>query len=527
MDVTSGGESSVWISSFSIYTVTTILATLVVLAVVKRYNFMQRCNKVLGSPTEIPLFGGGSMIFVPPEEIMNLLLLLHVVFGRISPSGIIRAWIGPLPMFFATTAEAVEAVLSSNKIITKSREYDFLHPWLNTGLLTSTGSKWQTRRKLLTPAFHFKILEDFVHVFNEQSRILVNKLNQAVAKDRDLNIFPFVTLCTLDIICETAMGRNVEAQSKKDSAYVQAVYNMSQLIQHRQVRFYLWADWMFKLSSFWPEQRKALDILHGFTNKVIQERKAEHRKQSSDIVEPSKDVTEDAVFSKRRRLAFLDLLIEASQGGTVLSDSDIREEVDTFMFEGHDTTSAAISWSIFLIGCHPEVQETVNEELDRVFGDSDRPATMADLNELKYLECCIKEALRLYPSVPIISRTCVEDTVIGGDEIPAGTSVSICSYYLHRDPKYFPDPELYQPKRFLAEHAERRHPYSYVPFSAGPRNCIGQRFALMEEKAVLSAILRNFHVQSLDKREEIVLLAELILRPRDGIRVRLEPKKKQ
>lgn len=526
MDVTSGGESSVWISSFSVYTVTTILVTLVVLAVVKRYNFMQRCNKVLGSPTEIPLFGGGSMIFVPPEEIMNLLLLLHVVFGRLSPSGIIRAWIGPLPMFFATTAEAVEAVLSSNKIITKSREYDFLHPWLNTGLLTSTGSKWQTRRKLLTPTFHFKILEDFVHVFNEQSLILVNKLNQAVAKDKDLNIFPFVTLCTLDIICETAMGRNVEAQSKTDSAYVQAVYNMSQLIQHRQVRFYLWLDWMFKLSSHWPEQRKTLGILHGFTNKVIQERKAEHQQRSSDIAEPSKAVTEDAVFSKRR-LAFLDLLIEVSQGGTVLSDSDIREEVDTFMFEGHDTTSAAITWSIFLIGSHPEVQEMVNEELDRVFGDSDRPATMADLSELKYLECCVKEALRLYPSVPIISRTCVEDTVIGGDEIPAGTSVSICSYYLHRDPKYFPDPELYQPKRFLAEHAERRHPYSYVPFSAGPRNCIGQRFALMEEKAVLSAILRNFHVQSLDKREEIILLAELILRPRDGIRVRLEPKKKQ
>nr|CAH0113238.1 unnamed protein product [Daphnia galeata] len=518
--------NGIWISSFSAYTFTTILTTLLVVALMKRYRFVKRCDKLYGPPTDIPLWGGGSIILVPPEEIMTLLLLLHTVFGRKSASGMVRSWIGPLPMFFATTAEATEAVLSSNKIITKSREYNFLHPWLNTGLLTSTGSKWQGRRKLLTPSFHFKILDDFVHVFDEQSRILVNKLNQAIVKEKELNIFPFVTLCTLDVICETAMGRNVNAQSKTDSDYVQAVYSMSEVIQKRQIRFYLWPDWLFKLSAYWPEQCKNLDILHGFTNKVIKERKLEHQQNKRQNLEIVETTMKDDAFSKRPRLAFLDLLIEASQDGTVLSDSDIREEVDTFMFEGHDTTSAAITWSILLIGSHPEVQELVNEELDRVFGDSDRPVTMTDLNELKYLECCIKEALRLYPSVPIISRSCQEDFIIGGDEIPAGTSVSICPYFLHRDPKYFPDPEHFRPERFQAENSEKRHPYSYVPFSAGPRNCIGQRFALLEEKSILSAIFRNFHVRSLDKREEIILLAELILRPRDGIRVHLEPKKK-
>lgn len=124
--------------------------------------------------------------------------------------------------------------------------------------------------------------------------------------------------------------------------------------------------------------------------------------------------TEEETFGKKKRLAFLDLLIEASQDGKVLTNEDIREEVDTFMFEGHDTTSAAISWSLLLLGSHPEIQDRVVEEIDSIFGgDKTTVASMNDLMEMKYLECCIKEALRLYPSVPLIARQINEDVQLG------------------------------------------------------------------------------------------------------------------
>ncbi|XP_046655352.1 cytochrome P450 4c3-like [Daphnia pulicaria] len=505
-----------------VFTIGSIVLVAVGNALFRRYKYVQRCSKVPGPPTQIPLFGSASEFVLPPEQIMPHAYELYQKYNK---SSIIRIWIGSQPWFLLGGAESVEVVLSSNKIIDKGPEYDFIHPWLATGLLTSTGQKWHQRRKLLTPTFHFKILEDFVQVFNEQSVVLVQRLNEKVGQDFD--VFPYITLCTLDVICETAMGRNVDAQSNKDSEYVKAVYNMGHIIQARQTRPWLQPDWLFRLFPLGSEQKRCLSILHGFTDEVIRERKNEHKLRKAQQQKKTETTPngEDDFISKKPRLAFLDLLIEASQDGKVLSDLDIREEVDTFMFEGHDTTAAAINWSLLLIGNHPEVQEQINEELSRVFGDSDRPVTMTDLSELKYLECCIKEALRLYPSVPFFSRILMEDVAACGYVLPAGASVVAMSYVIHRDPKYFPEPESFKPERFFPENIIGRHPYAYVPFSAGPRNCIGQKFALMEEKIILASVLRRFHVKALDKPSDVPIVTELILRPLDGIRLRLTLKK--
>lgn len=178
--------------------------------------------------------------------------------------------------------------------------------------------------------------------------------------------------------------------------------------------------------------------------------------------------TEDELLGKKKRLAFLDLLIEASKDGQILSTDDIREEVDTFMFEGHDTTSAAISWTLFLIGSDTRIQEKVIAELDEIMdGDRSRPPTMKELLDMKYLECCIKEALRLYPSVPMIARHIREEVKIDNYTIPVGTTAMIVTYMLHRNPEIYPTPEKFIPERFLPENCKGRHPYAYIPFSAG------------------------------------------------------------
>ncbi|XP_055908731.1 cytochrome P450 4c3 [Eupeodes corollae] len=542
-------------------TSTIVLSVMLIFCVIyyktKRAKIVKLIDKIPG-PASLPLLGNAVEMNVDHDELFMRMTGAQRLWGN--RIGINRAWQGVSPYVMLFHPQTVEPILNTSKYIDKSQDYDYLKPWLGTGLLTSFGRKWHSRRKILTPAFHFKILDDFIDVFNEQSLILSKKLESEINND-SFNIFPYVTLCTLDIVCETAMGRCINAQSNSESDYVKAVYGIGEIIQNRQSK--LWLQWnsVFRLTKNYYIHKKFINTLHGFSNKVIEERRREvtsnkynnnsnnnnhnnnknnnnHNNNSNNNNNNTNNNNNDDnninnnnnnnnnnsedYFGKKKRLAFLDLLIEASNEGTVLTKEDIREEVDTFMFEGHDTTSAAISWTLFLLGSHPEIQDKVVKELDQIFGSNrECPATMKNLLDMKYLENCIKDALRLYPSVPMMARSVTEDVIIGNYTVPAGTTALIMTYMLHRNPTIFNKPEQFNPDNFLPENCHGRHPFSYIPFSAGPRNCIGQKFAILEEKAVLSKILRTYKIEAVDRREDLTLLGELILRPKDGLKIRI------
>lgn len=203
------------------------------------------------------------------------------------------------------------------------------------------------------------------------------------------------------------------------------------------------------------------------------------------------------------RLAFLDLVLDMVRSGQ-MDDSDVQAEVDTLMFEGHDTTSTGLMWALHLLGNHPHIQRKVQAELDEVMGD-DEDVTTEHLSRLKYLECTLKESLRIRPSVPIIMRELSSDQVIGGINIPKGVTLLLNQFLIHRDPTQWINPEVFDPDRFLPENSIGRKPFAFIPFSAGNRNCIGQRFALLEEKVIMTHILRHFDVVSCEPMHEVTL----------------------
>ncbi|TGZ44697.1 Cytochrome P450 4C1 [Temnothorax longispinosus] len=319
------------------------------------------------------------------------------------------------------------------------------------------------------------------------------------------------------------MGVNIRAQETV-TKYHSTVDKASTLIMNRVFAPWYWPDWLYYSLPVGKGFKSAIDILHGFTKGVINKKKAERQLQNGYTEHENEDNELD--IGKRKRKAFLDLLLDQNaKDDTPLTDDELRAQVDTFMFEGHDTTAVAMTWALFLLGNNLEQQEKVHEELDEIFGDSDTPASVKELSQLKYLERVIKETLRLFPSVPFITRKLTENVKLDNYTLPKGISVTLAILLAHRNPKVWPDPMKFDPDRFLPENSKDRNPYAYVPFSAGPRNCIGQRFALLEEKIMLAAILRKWRIKSVKTFDTIEYGGTLILRPCEEVLIHFTPKK--
>lgn len=439
-------------------------------------------------------------------------------------NGLFRTWLGVEATVHVHKPEHVEIVLRSTTNIDKAPLYKYIEPWLGQALLTSTGKRWMRDRKLITPAFHFNILEQYSVVMAEKADVFVKCVDKFMKENpgQPIDIFPYANRCTVDIICETAMGVNVNMQEDTQNEYGTAVHRFTELLLYRIFRPWLAWDWVFALTNIGKEYFATIQIMHNFTREVIKKKKMA-RKLHKTIESESKVFEE---IDKPKRKAFLDLLLDARENNeNPMTDEELREQVDTVMFAGHDTTAAAISWALFCLGNHPDIQEKVHEELHDIFGDSNDSATTKEISNLKYLDRVIKEALRLYPSAPGFLRKLSEDIQIDEYMIPKGCVIALNSFITHRHPDFWPNPEKFDPDRFLPEMSKNRHPYAYIPFSAGPRNCIGQKYAQMEEKFILTAILRKWKVKSVLSQKDIKFYGSLILRPSNGIYLHFTPKK--
>ncbi|XP_022214225.2 cytochrome P450 4d8 [Drosophila obscura] len=468
----------------------------------------------LPGPICPPLLGALHIMFgMNPKTFLNVCRANIDKYGNLQ-----RVWVLNRLLIISADAEFNEQLLGSQEHLVKHPVYRVLGQWLGNGLLLSDGKVWHQRRKIITPTFHFSILEQFVEVFDQQSNICVERLSPR-ANGRTFDVYRPICMAALDIIAETAMGTKIHAQAADSTPYAEAVNECTALLSWRFMSIYLQVELLFTLTHphlKW-RQTQLIRTMHNFTTKVIEERRRTLEEQQRAKISQSAD---DDV-GRKRRMALLDVLLLASVDGRPLTNDEIREEVDTFMFEGHDTTSSALSFCLHLLSRHPQVQEKMLEEILRIIGtDRSRPVTIRDLNELKYLECVIRESLRLYPPVPLVGRKLQSDfkythSKYGSGVIPAGSEVLIGIYGIQRLQSAFPQPEQFIPERH--ENGERFAPFTFVPFSAGPRNCIGQKFAQLEMKMMLAKIVREYELLPLGEAVECVI--NIVLRSDTGFQL--------
>uniref|UniRef100_A0AAG5DM70 Cytochrome P450 n=1 Tax=Anopheles atroparvus TaxID=41427 RepID=A0AAG5DM70_ANOAO len=519
-----------------------------------RRHMLELAERIPG-PKGLPLLGNA----------LDLVGSSHSVFRTIIEKGkdyneVIKIWIGPKLIVFLVDPRDVELLLSSHVFIDKSPEYRFFKPWLGNGLLISTGHKWRQHRKLIAPTFHLNVLKSFIDLFNENSRLVVEKMHKENGKAFDCH--DYMSECTVEILLETAMGVSKKTQDQSGYDYAMAVMKMCDILHLRHRKMWLYPDLFFNLTQYAKKQVKLLDTIHSLTKKVIRNKKAAFDKgtrgslaitsiKTSELEKPKGDAGKTSTveglsfgqsanlkddldvdendIGEKKRLAFLDLLLESAENGALISDEEIKNQVDTIMFEGHDTTAAGSSFFLSMMGVHQHIQDKVIQELDDIFGDSDRPATFQDTLEMKYLERCLMETLRMYPPVPIIARSLKQDLKLASSDliVPAGATITVATFKLHRLESIYPNPDVFDPDNFLPEKQANRHYYAFVPFSAGPRSCVGRKYAMLKLKIILSTILRNFRVHSDLKEEDFKLQADIILKREEGFQIRLEPRKRK
>ena len=400
-------------------------------------------------------------------------------------------WATPLlPLIRLTRPADIRRILEKDQ--RKGLLYEFLKDWLGIGLLINYGPDWKRKRRLITPSFHFEILKEFAPIFAKNTASLINSWLQETDKRSksvvvDMQIAS--SLLSLDNIGETAMGVQFGCLSNKDSDFLRATIDIARLNNLRALNPLLHNDLLYYRTANGRLNLQNMQLLHKYSGDAVRERKRLLDSGAAEI----------------KQKFFIDILLTATdEGGQQLSFDEMRAEVDTFMFEGHgiralalafitfgccshrtpnitDTTSSGIMWILYDIANNDAVQTRVLQELRDVLGDDGAAhPTYQQIPSLHYLNMVVLESNRLHPPVPKIGRYLQDDWVFGIGHtaekavVPAGNEVGISIMGLHHQPDLWPDPDWFDPERFSEENRSKRGPYDYVPFSAGPRNCIGQ-----------------------------------------------------
>ncbi|XP_066125370.1 cytochrome P450 4A11-like [Saccopteryx bilineata] len=387
--------------------------------------------------------------------------------------------------------------------------YRYLVPWIGYGLLLLNGQTWFQHRRMLTPAFHFNILKPYVRIMADSVQVMLDRWEELVSQDSHLEIFEHISVMTLDTIMKCAFSQPGNAQTDRNSQfYIQAIDDVKKLFCSRVRNFFYQNNIIYWLTPEGRRNHQACQVAHQHTDQVIKLRKV-HLQEQEELEK----------VGRKKHLDFLDILLFARmKDGSPLSDKDLRAEVDTFMFEGHDTTASGISWILYALAAHPEHQERCRKEIQSLLGDG-TSITWDHLDQMPYTTMCIKEALRLYPPVPQVSRKLSKPiTFPDGRSLPKGVIVSLSIYALHHNPKVWPNPEVFDPSRFAP--GSDIHSHAFLPFSGGSRNCIGKHFAMNELKVAVALTLLRFELVA-DSSRVPIPIPEIVLKSNNGIHLQL------
>ncbi len=398
---------------------------------------------------------------------------------------------GP-PAYLLAHPDHIEQVLvTNNRNFIKDRVTRSQLSILGDGLLTSDGAFWRRQRRLAQPAFHHQRVANYAGTMVAYTERMLEGWRDGEQRD----IHRDMMRLTLEIVAKTLVDADIADEAENVGEAIGAVMaHFSD--QGNGVFLRMLPDSVPTPSNL--RYRRAQRQLEEFIYGIIDERRKSGR-DTGDL---------------------LSMLLHArDEDGGRMSDEQLRDEVMTVIMAGHETTAIALSWTWRLLALYPDVEKKLHAELDEWLGGG--PPTIVDLPQLPYTDAVLKESMRLYPPAWAIGREAVEDCEIGGFHVPAETQLFISQYVVHHDPRFFEDPDVFDPDRWTNGLEKQIPKYAYFPFGGGPRLCIGQSFAKMEAALLLATIARRFRIR-IPEDQRVVPQPSITLRPKQGIQIRLE-----
>jgi len=408
---------------------------------------------------------------------------LHRQYGDVC-----QVWIGLWHVYLVNHPDYIQQIfVREHEKVEKSWVIKLGRILLGDGLLSSEGELHKRQRRLMSPAFHRKRIRAYGEVMRKHAEAITEEWNDGQEVDMHLEM----NRLTLSIIGETMFGADVRDEARIVNHCLEIVFGMLPRVTSPQSLLLCLLPLPSNFRFLWARY-----TLFRIVKRLVRERvnQAENRDDVLSMLLSARDTEGD---------------------GKGMSLKQVRDEVLILFLAGHETTANALTWAWYLLSQHPDVDAKMHEEFSRVLAG--RAPGLDDLEQLPYTRMVMEESMRLYPPVYIIDRRVKEEMEVGGYHVPRGVTFFLSPWLMHRDARFYPDPERYDPERWTPEAKAARPKYSYFPFGAGPRSCIGEQFAWTEALIVLATIAQRFKVH-LVEGQEIVPQPQVTLRPKNGLR---------
>ncbi|XP_030752351.1 cytochrome P450 4c3-like isoform X2 [Sitophilus oryzae] len=411
-------------------------------------------------------------------------------------------WYGHSYLHVTDDAEAIKVILDHPDCLDKSSSYNILKVLFEDCLLVYKADEWKVRRKFFSKSFNQPILNSYVHYFYKNSNVLVDVLHNDYE-----DLFSVFGRYTFDTFCDIIVGKSYNLQTDPSNRLIDEMDAMQKYMAEISVA---------TVTFGFPLHLKAL-LTNGWSALSLINKLKKLSSSMTDL--RRKELQKYPVVGSQ--ISFLDAMISR---GNLFHPSIISKELLIFLVAATDTTGNSLTFTFTLLGMHPEIQQKVYEEVITEIG-RDAPIETDHLPKLKYTERVISESLRLFPPVFIVGRHINKDIQIGDKIFPKGTNVLVYTFALHRNSKYWPNPKKFDPDRFLPEEIAKRPPSCYIPFSEGPRNCIGKLYAMMSMKVVVANVIRNFRISSKYRSvDEMEMRGLITIRTKNDIDCHFSPR---